>query len=81
MPGVVRTQVGYSGGRTSNPSYQQVCTGTTGHAEVVEVEYDPSQISYERLLEAFWSLHDPTQVDRQGPRHRHPIPLSDFLPR
>jgi len=67
MPGVVRTQVGYSGGRTSNPTYEQVCTGATGHAEVVEVEYDPAQISYERLLEAFWSLHDPTQVDRQGP--------------
>jgi hypothetical protein len=59
--------VGYAGGHTANPSYQEVCTGRTGHAEVVRVVFDPSLVSYRALLEAFWSLHDPTQVNRQGP--------------
>ncbi len=67
MPGVTDTQVGYAGGMTSNPSYEDVCTDRTGHAEVVRVEYDPEKIGYEELLEAFWSLHDPTTLNRQGP--------------
>ncbi len=67
VEGVVEAAVGYSGGRTKDPSYGDVCSGATGHAEVVEVEYDPSKVSYEELLEIFWSNHDPTQVNRQGP--------------
>jgi len=67
MPGVVSTQVGYSGGALDNPTYEQVCTDRTGHAEVVQVEYDPAQVSYEQLLDRFWSLHDPTTLNRQGP--------------
>ena len=64
---VIETEVGYSGGTTENATYQQVCTGTTGHAEVVRLSYDPQQVSYEQLLDVFWSCHDPTQRDRQGP--------------
>lgn len=67
VPGVVSTQVGYAGGHTKSPTYQDVCTDRTGHAEVVEVEYDPAQVSYERLLDVFWAAHDPTQLNRQGP--------------
>jgi len=67
VEGVVEAAVGYSGGHTKDPSYGDVCSGATGHAEVVEVEYDPSKVSYEELLEIFWSNHDPTQVNRQGP--------------
>jgi peptide-methionine (S)-S-oxide reductase len=67
LPGVLDTAVGYAGGRLDNPTYEQVCSDRTGHAEVVEVEYDPSQVSYDELLEAFWSSHDPTQLNRQGP--------------
>jgi peptide methionine sulfoxide reductase msrA/msrB len=67
LPGVVKTEVGFAGGRTKDPTYKKVCTGTTGHAETVRLEYDPSQVSYEQLLAAFWGMHDPTTLDRQGP--------------
>ena len=67
IPGVVSTLVGYCGGKTDNPTYKDVCTDTTGHAEVVEITFDPAQLSYEQLLETFWKLHDPTTPNRQGP--------------
>jgi peptide-methionine (S)-S-oxide reductase len=67
VPGVVSTAVGYAGGHTASPSYEEVCTHTTGHAETVLVEYDPTHIPYEQLLRVFWKIHDPTQGDRQGP--------------
>ena len=67
VDGVTKTEVGYAGGSVSNPTYEQVCTDRTGHAEVVQVTYDPEQVSYDELLDVFWRKHDPTQVDRQGP--------------
>lgn len=67
LKGVVSTTVGYMGGHTEDPTYGDVCTGTTGHAETVQVVYDPSKLSYEKLLETFWNKHDPTTVNRQGP--------------
>jgi len=67
VPGVTGTAVGYMGGRTSNPSYEQVCTDRTGHAETVQVDFDPEKVSYPELLDVFWQAHDPTQVNRQGP--------------
>jgi len=67
VEGVVEVASGYSGGHTENPTYGDVCSSATGHAEVVEVEYDPSKVSYEELLEVFWTHHDPTQLNRQGP--------------
>ncbi len=66
-PGVTETAVGYMGGHLENPTYHAVCTDRTGHAEVVQLQFDPSQVSYERLLELFWDLHDPTTLNRQGP--------------
>ena len=67
VEGVIEVASGYSWGHTENPTYGDVCSGATGHAEVVEVEYDPSKVSYEELLEMFWQNHDPTQLNRQGP--------------
>ena len=67
LPGVNETASGYEGGKMDNPSYQDVCTDQTGHAEVVEVKFDPSKITYQQLLDQFFSLHDPTQLNRQGP--------------
>jgi peptide-methionine (S)-S-oxide reductase len=67
LPGVVDTAVGFMGGTTESPSYREVCSGRTGHAEVVHLEYDPTEASYDDLLEAFWGSHDPTTLNRQGP--------------
>jgi peptide-methionine (S)-S-oxide reductase len=67
VKGVTATAVGYEGGKTDNPSYRDVCSDTTGHAEVVEVDYDPAQVSYDQLLDLFWNSHDPTTLNRQGP--------------
>ncbi|HEY3875912.1 MAG TPA: peptide-methionine (S)-S-oxide reductase MsrA [Candidatus Kapabacteria bacterium] len=67
IPGVKRTDVGYEGGHTERPSYRDVCTDKTGHAEVVQVEFDPAEVPYRNLLNVFWENHDPTQVNRQGP--------------
>lgn len=66
LDGVLDVKAGYMGGKTLNPAYEQVCTGETGHAEVVQITYDPARISYSSLLEWFWKLHDPTQLNRQG---------------
>jgi peptide-methionine (S)-S-oxide reductase len=67
VEGVLETAVGYSGGRTESPTYESVCSGRTGHAETVEVEYDPAKVKYEQLLDVFWENHDPTTLNRQGP--------------
>jgi peptide-methionine (S)-S-oxide reductase len=67
IPGVTATAVGYEGGALAQPSYQDVCTDSTGHAEVVEVDFDPAQVSFRQLLDAFFALHDPTTLNRQGP--------------
>jgi methionine-S-sulfoxide reductase len=66
VPGVEAVVSGYAGGTTENPTYEQVCSGTTGHAEVVRIDYDPAKISYDRILELFWKAHDPTTLNRQG---------------
>ncbi len=67
LPGVVDAAVGYLGGTLENPTYKDVCSGATGHAEVVEVTYDPAQVSYDQLLDLFWQMHNPTTLNRQGP--------------
>jgi len=67
LPGVISTAVGYTGGNLDNPTYRDVCSGRTGHAEAVRIGFDPGQISFRELLESFWQCHDPTTLDRQGP--------------
>jgi peptide-methionine (S)-S-oxide reductase len=67
VPGVVDVTVGYTGGMTKDPTYQEVCSHTTGHAEAAQVTFDPERVSFDQLLEVFWAMHDPTQVNRQGP--------------
>jgi peptide-methionine (S)-S-oxide reductase len=67
IPGVIETTVGYEGGTMPNPTYHDVCTDATGHAEVVQISFDPARVSYQTLLDAFFDLHDPTQLNRQGP--------------
>lgn len=66
LPGVISVTSGFAGGHTENPTYHEVCTGTTGHAEVTQIEFDPAKISYAKLLEVFWQAHDPTTLNRQG---------------
>lgn len=67
LPGVINTAVGYTGGNLDNPTYRDVCSGRTGHAEAVRIGFDPGRISFRELLESFWQCHDPTTLDRQGP--------------
>jgi methionine-S-sulfoxide reductase len=67
VPGVIEVESGYTGGHTENPTYREVCSHTTGHAEAVRITFDPEAVSYEQLLEVFWAMHDPTQTDGQGP--------------
>jgi peptide-methionine (S)-S-oxide reductase len=69
VPGVIKITSGYAGGKVPNPTYEQVCTGRTGHAEVVQITYDPSKVTYDQLLDLFWKAHDPTTLNRQGADH------------
>jgi peptide-methionine (S)-S-oxide reductase len=69
VPGVIAVTSGYAGGKTENPTYKQVCTGTTGHAEITRIEFDPAKVSYSQLLEVFWQAHDPTTLNQQGADH------------
>ena len=81
VPGVIAVVNGYSGGQKLNPTYEEVCSHTTGHAEVVRIEFDPAKVSYEQLLDVFWDAHDPTSLDKQGadegPQYRSVIFYSD----
>ena len=67
IDGVEKTKVGYTGGKTKNPTYEQVCTDKTGHVEVIQITYNPEEITYEKLLETFWNVHNPIELNRQGP--------------
>lgn len=67
LPGVISVDSGFAGGHTANPTYEQVCTGTTGHAEVIQIKFDPAKITFGKLLDVFWQAHDPTTLNRQGP--------------
>ena len=80
IPGVTATRVGYTGGHTDDPSYYDVCSDTTGHAEAVEIEFDPEQVSYEELLAVFFANHDPTHAEPAGPGRRQPVPVGRLLP-
>src|SRR5437879_7528270 len=71
VPGVIEAVSGYEGGTVDHPTYEQVCNGRTGHAEAVEVTYDPATVTYDQLLNAFWNMHDPTTLNRQGPDMGH----------
>lgn len=79
VPGVVSACVGYMGGTLENPTYEDVCTGLMGYAEVVYVEYDPASVSYEELLDLLWQIHDPTTLNRLGSRRRHTVPVGYLL--
>ena len=81
LDGVTRTRVGYAGGQVDNPSYEQVCSDKTGHAEVVEVTYDDEQVPYEQLLAVFWDEHDPDAAEPPGPGRRRAVPLGHLHPR
>ena len=81
VPGVIDAAVGYAGGHTENPTYKEVCTDRTGHAEVVQVEYDPAKVTYAQLLDVFWTTHDPHAGQPAGPRLRHPVSHRHLLPR
>ena len=78
VPGVYTTAVGYAGGYTPNPTYEETCSGKTGHTEAVLVVFDPAKITYEEILKLFWEGHDPTQAHAPGQRRRHPVPLGDL---
>ena len=80
VKGVIATQVGYTGGRTKNPTYEDVSSGRTGHAEAVEVIFDADSVSYQDLLDLFWSIHDPTRTQPAGTGLRHQLPLCHLLP-